>query len=495
MGGHDLIFEEGLAEIAKWVPCERESNVDVIAFCKTFFKCGMTVVEEPHGEIRRIFTIIGGDYCDPVFYREVDWPGPECFGRNVMSALGKDAVHPTKFPLGFSKADAGYDAKCGRSRSGIWSKYKGNIYLAPWIQSVESVVIVWDGIKKSWSDADLVNDDQDYKKALKLYLQYGHERDYGSAQAANLIHNIAKSGTFDEALADLTWACNERRKTRDTAICLQDLNFLGTKLIEVGLPVTDSGPAVYAHVGNIARGDANESAVAALVNGFSPLAVVVSGVNSDANDYDTVVGKDYHLYIAPYGGVHGAGADSNKFWPTPGDSDWSFDSLASYFRFFTALPSPQRYYDVCLGLIHFFFIDSSASEPDGNTETSVQAEWLKTKLLLSTAPWKVVVMADAPYSSVSQNADLRWPFKAWGADIILSGPAAYERIIKDSLTYIVNGEGGQQTAGSTTQISGSQFLDSGGQFGAGRLTVTETTLLYEFLNLSAAVIDSVTLTK
>ena len=61
---------------------------------------------------------------------------------------------------------------------------------------------------------------------------------------------------------------------------------------------------------------------------------------------------------------------------------------------------------------------------------------------------------------------MRWPFKAWGASIVLSGhDHDYERFSVDGLTYIVNGVGGASLRAFKTPIAGSQVRFAG-EFGA-----------------------------
>lgn len=314
------------------------------------------------------------------------------------------------------------------------------------------------------------------------------------------------------------------------------------------------------------------------------------------NIYDDSVGLLYHGYVFPYVGAHGAGATANKFWPAPGDSDWGLNSLQDYKDFFT-LPNNERYYEKIIGPIHFFFLSTrheqtADNEPDGYLANSTEGKWLQAKLLLSTAPWKVVVMFDAPYSSVLPKTAVRWPFRSWGAHMVISGSVRnYERFDIAGLVAINNGLGGNGpiepagtlvdsitvsaagvndvfglwtmqktlngkpqyihhatkqpllwgpiggdptsqwgmfsiTAGGlayysyedvsspdlvTTWVATAPFTDplptvsvashavpgvnySAG-FGAGRLTATTTTLLYEFVNLAGEVVDSVQLTK
>lgn len=227
---HNLIFQEGMADIAKWVECEQERPIDVTPFCASYFKCGMSVVTAPKGIIKRVYTIANDEYCDPVFYEQMDWPGPECMARNLLIEWQQpDTTGLPVLPLGFKKAEATTDRDANdvifdRARTGVWAIYDGKIWIAPWIQSNEKVVVEWRGIKTWWSDDDLVNESQDFRKAIKLYLQYGHERDYGDPIKANQIHNPIKTGTYDEALADLIWQCREETKMRRTTQCSGERN-------------------------------------------------------------------------------------------------------------------------------------------------------------------------------------------------------------------------------------------------------------------------------
>ena len=274
-------FQEGAAQIAKWVECEQDENVNLVHFCKTFFKCGMTVIPAPKGIVRRLFTVANRNYCDPVVYRQVDWPEPECWARNMMLNPIPLTSETSRLPLGFIESSASHDSAGGRARTGMWALHNGNIYIAPWIQSNEFVVIEWSGIKAEWSDDDVVNDAQDYRLALRFYFQYAYERDYGSAQKAILIHDPRpgiKGGTFDEALGDLIHECREQRKTRDTPGCGNVRARFLSELVDDVVPEA-AGSTVVAQIGNFGVADVNAQLVAQLVMDFGATAIVSTGNN------------------------------------------------------------------------------------------------------------------------------------------------------------------------------------------------------------------------
>lgn len=217
---HNQIVLEALSDIQKFVPCERSRNANVIKFCNSWYKCGFTIVPRPKGVIRFVYTIDAGDWCSPVFLRQVTRQEIECAYPAWTGMESEDASVPV-MPLGFKRADASTDSVSGRSATGMWCIDGDNLLIAPWIQSTESVVIEWSGAKgaSAWTDEDPVSDSVDFRKAVKLYLQYGHERDYGDAAVSLTFHNHQKTGTYDEALSDLMLECHEQTRVRPDESC------------------------------------------------------------------------------------------------------------------------------------------------------------------------------------------------------------------------------------------------------------------------------------
>jgi tartrate-resistant acid phosphatase type 5 len=276
---------------------------------------------------------------------------------------------------------------------------------------------------------------------------------------------------------------------------------LETNLVNGCTVPTTEGALVVAHIGSFGSGNSDEADVAALVDSFGASAVIGSGpnaYNSDlaAQNYDDEVGKFYHKYIFPYVGAYGDGGATNGFWPSPGSTDWSVDgNLSSYLAFFP-LPDNRRYYDVCLGPVHLFVLDGDTLEPDGTGENSIQANWLKAKLWLSTAPWKVVVLGDsAPYLTPWRNVGSPVELQIMGANLVLSGFPVYERSRQNGLDYINNGSGGKTITGTgNTPIAGREYYDET-HFGAGRMIATQCSLRYEFIGVDGVLIDALQLTK
>lgn len=79
-------------------------------------------------------------------------------------------------PLGYHYPQESTDAS-RRALRGYWAMERGMIFLAPWINSTETIIVRWDGIKRDYLDGDLVENDPELIRAVKLFIQKEYERD------------------------------------------------------------------------------------------------------------------------------------------------------------------------------------------------------------------------------------------------------------------------------------------------------------------------------
>jgi tartrate-resistant acid phosphatase type 5 len=253
-------------------------------------------------------------------------------------------------------------------------------------------------------------------------------------------------------------------------------------------------------IGDFGEGGQAEADVAALVHGWAPDLVITVGDDNypsgAAETIDAHIGRFYHDYIFPYQGTYGPGASQNRFFPTLGNHDWYTPGAKPYLDYFT-LPGNGRYYDFVWGPVHFFALDSDENEPDGVGKSSAQAAWLKQAMTASTSRWNVVYFHHAPYSSGMHGSTtwMRWPFKDWGADVVLTGhDHTYERLLVDGLPYFVNGVGGGAIYNFVDILPESQFRYNA-NYGAMLVTVTTAQMDFEFDNRKGERIDSYQLSK
>lgn len=114
-----------------------------------------------------------------------------------------------------------------------------------------------------------------------------------------------------------------------------------------------------------------------------------------------------------------------------------------------------RYFSVVKGNVEFFFIDYGCNsavaviEPDGNTELSVQAQWLKDALSRSSATFKIGICHRSFLGDTTSHGDypaLNWPYRQWGMHLMLNGHNhVYQEFDYKGFPMITAGLGGSFT--------------------------------------------------
>jgi tartrate-resistant acid phosphatase type 5 len=255
--------------------------------------------------------------------------------------------------------------------------------------------------------------------------------------------------------------------------------------------------ARFAVIGDYGNDSPDEARVARMVSGWNPDFIITTGDNNypsgSADTIDANIGKHYQRFIGNYRGAHGLGSAVNRFWPSPGNHDWDDGALAAYTDYFT-LPGNERYYDVTVGPVHLFALDSDPREPDGSTEDSPQARWLEATLSTSSACLDVVYFHHSAYSSASTHGStvgMRWPFESWGADVVFAGhDHTYERVTIGGIQHITVGVSGAAPYAFAEAIPGSLRRFSG--FGALLATVREDGTSFQFFDDKGTEIDTYT---
>ncbi len=228
---------------------------------------------------------------------------------------------------------------------------------------------------------------------------------------------------------------------------------------------------------------------------WNPEAVITTGDNNYPSG--NMVDFSTHTY-AHYGKF----IDAGTFFPALGNHDWGYPAANSYTadtlphsQYFSYLPGNRRYYDVLLGggLVHVFVLDSDYREPDGRTQDSSQAQWLKTTMEKSPAAYKLVFLHESPFSSCKYGdiQAVQWPFKVWGADAVFSGHCHYyERLEVDGLTYIVNGIGGGGGVYDFASISPYSLYRNNKTHGFNIVDVYPDYLQISFVSVTGEVLDT-----
>lgn len=306
---HDKDFIDALIDLQTWVVCLQQDNTDLFPQCSTTYNCGLTVLPAPRGIIKKLSVMdkidpitgyenpdVDDDYCSEIPYTEVDF----CHVRRYMSQTQQcgscpptglffclpftnDRPYPTPtdedvpaglpaLPMGFHYPQASTDRTWGRAGAGIWAKDRGNIYVAPWIQSTETVILKWDGVKRTWNDADPVEDDPLLSKALEEYVRWQHAKKWDADDQAA----ASAAAEFNNARIMLIRQCREETRVRvcepsfarASSVGLATLYYNDEKSFTATCPDGETGDPVTVTIGagtvgsNISVSDANAKASA-----------------------------------------------------------------------------------------------------------------------------------------------------------------------------------------------------------------------------------------
>ncbi len=254
----------------------------------------------------------------------------------------------------------------------------------------------------------------------------------------------------------------------------------------------------FAVIGDFGVDTVDEMAVARLVKEWRPDFIVTVGDNNypsgETLTIDANIGQYFASYIGGYHGKYGTGSADNRFWPSLGNHDWYSQTGAQpYVDYFPTLPGNRRYYDVAVGPVHLFAVDSDAHEPDGIDAGSRQAAWLAGALAASTECFNLVYFHHPAYSSgdpLFTEPRMRWPFRAWGADLVLTGHQhQYERLVVDGLTYVVDGLGGALNRFGFLTTQPGSLVRYYAEFGALFVEVYGDHLQLAFRNVHGVTVD------
>ena len=206
---HKNVIIDALIDLQKRVKCFQTDNRSVYNQEETFFSCGATVFDAPRGFLKRLYTVIATDFCSKVFYTGVD---EDEFNQRLAwhESCGK-SYSPTEYyddlPYYVEYANSGDDKTC-RATEGWWTLSRGQIWMFPHINSTEQVILEWDGVKRSWADADEITfHDREVEQAVEYYL----ESDAYRHDDCDRDKYLAAMASYAEKRADLIATCKKER--------------------------------------------------------------------------------------------------------------------------------------------------------------------------------------------------------------------------------------------------------------------------------------------
>jgi hypothetical protein len=497
---HDAYFVAAMIDIQRWVECLQVNNASQFAACDAYWENAKTVVEAPKGIVKRVFTVANDDWRDKVHYWSSNFNDMECWAKTLMLACPTPLnTGLTKLQQGFKFAEDSTDGSTtrsrlsgmasGRARTGIWAIYRKRLYVAPWLQSNEVLVVEWDGKKDDWIDTDIVNTKYwtpTVEEAIKLYVRYSHELYFGDKREGGILKQL-----YNEKISDLIFDCREETRQQEKQVCDNGEGETVTQAeLDDDVPITETDSFVHAFVSDWGLAGVPLDDVEEQVVDLAPRVLILGGDN-------VYTAGQASAMIDRFSGL-------NKIYAW-GNHDWSYaPGDLSALLALVANPGNERYFTYVDGLTQYFVLSTDSHEPDGGyvdatttTEASIMGEWLRIMLAMSTAKFKVVIGHHSPYTSdvnnTPGNAWMRWPFALWGADLYIGGHGHnYEYAINGGLPYIVCGLGGHSIRGFGADTAGTQYQYNS-DYAYLKLTASCDELAVDLVDRSGATIYTVTI--
>lgn len=496
VASHNVSFIDVMIDLQRTVECLRVRNTSQYPHCSTYWHDAKTAVEAPKGRIHLVYTIANGNWRDKVYMDPCRWPEMLVWANQLYKSLTPVNAGLPALPTGHFYAEPSTDSTLGRARVGLWTQERGRIYVAPWIQSNETLVIEWDGIKSAWGDTDAIDEDvwdQDVRGAIQLYVRWDHERKHGTdmqmRQAAKL--------DYEEKRADLMLDCQQRIEEPQNRNPEMVRRITQAELTAGNVPAAATTTFSIGMIGDWGSNDGTASAqTAALVE-----ILKVRGISRVFTLGDNVYDNDAAVALATLL------APLHDFTTTYSYGNHDYDRGIAAITAYIPQNGNGRYFSVVYGNVHFFVLSTDPRETDGgyvdastSTENSIMGEWLRTSLAISTARWKVVIGHHTPYTSDVNNYPgnrwMRWPFKTWGADLYLCGHGhSAELVTIDGFNYLQNGLGGNSIRDlHSPRVTGSVWSYNS-DYAVSILTATCDTLKIDIRNQADVVVETFQLTK
>lgn len=227
---HTGYIKAAMTDLQKWIPELAVQNVSQYARCDRFWEDAKSVIEVPNGVIKRVFAIVNEDWRDKVFYDSSNFLDVERWAKRLIDADTPENTGLPALTRGFLYDESAVDSDIGRARAGAWAVHMRKLYIVPWLQSNEILVIEWQGVKTTWADADVVDDDLwtvDVMEAIKYYVLWQHELFFGDPGLARnwmQMHN--------ERRGDLMVTFRERTKQQEAQPIPESITHLTTEETE-----------------------------------------------------------------------------------------------------------------------------------------------------------------------------------------------------------------------------------------------------------------------
>jgi hypothetical protein len=217
---HRKYITDALIDLQQKVPCLRTQHRDRISMADTFTECEASVYSAPRGFIAQIYAVTQDNCCAKRYFQPIDWDEMEQIlkdnqncGRLITPTYyyyddGYGYVDYPDYGCPYYADSSGATDLRFRPSVSFSAMKDGQLYLFPWLQSNEVLVIEWDGIKRSWKDTDEVQFDREVQDAVEHFL----DRRSATREDCDIQRIQLAQSDYDTLVAKQIWQCRKERR-------------------------------------------------------------------------------------------------------------------------------------------------------------------------------------------------------------------------------------------------------------------------------------------
>lgn len=219
---HRQYIADALIDLQQKVPCLRTKHRDRHSMADTFLDCAASVLDAPRGFIGQIYAVTQDNCCAKRYFTPIDHDEMlQILADNQNCGTLVDPTYyyyidgygyldyPAYGCLYYGDSSGATDLSVRPTTGGSFvSMHNGLLYLFPWLQANEVLVVEWDGIKRSWKDTDEVTWDREVQDAVEHFLasKTGYRED------CDLQKVQVERGMYDELVRKQIWQCRKERR-------------------------------------------------------------------------------------------------------------------------------------------------------------------------------------------------------------------------------------------------------------------------------------------
>lgn len=232
---HKGWLRDALIELQRHVKCLQASHLHYVTLQATYFSCGSSVFEVPNGAvIKEFWTEDNLTRCKKIHANPLDKDSYQCLVEGPTNCacsipdpyqkylVGDDYYDYPELPLGLKYVDSAVDSEtraCARS----FSMFDGFIWTYPALTSLETGVLRWEGLKKTWADSDPLpwNDDMgNLDNDIIQACVYFFERNKAHKESCDSSAYAEWDARYRALLRDMIIDCKRQNTMPDGRSCI-----------------------------------------------------------------------------------------------------------------------------------------------------------------------------------------------------------------------------------------------------------------------------------